>query len=210
MFHDMPVVFIVDDDISVRESLEALISLSGWQARTFSSADAFLARSERASVPGCIVLDVSMPGLDGLELQRQIASDSTVLPIIFITGYGDVPTTVQAMKAGAFEFLMKPFCDEAILHAIEHAVDRSRSALERAEELKSLRDVHASLSRREREVMALVITGLMNKQIGFELGISEITVKAHRGRMMHKMNARSVPDLVNMNAKLDAAAAVKS
>lgn len=209
MPHAPPIVFIVDDDVSVRESLEALINLTGSTAETFASAEEFLARP-RVSVPNCLILDVSLPDLNGLELQKQITADRADMPIIFITGYGDVPMTVQAMKAGAAEFLTKPFSDDVLLEAISQAIERSRETMDRDAELQALRDDQSTLSRREWEVMTLVVSGLMNKQVGFELGISEITVKAHRGRMMQKMKARSLAELVNMNAKLRPALPAKA
>jgi len=199
----MSIVFVVDDDISVRESLELLIRSEGWQPKTFSSAQHFLSHP-RTPVPSCLVLDISMPGLNGLELQKRVAAEHPHIPIIFITGYGDVPKTVQAMKAGAVEFLTKPFNDEVLLGAIGQALERSRIALGQQAEIKELRDRYSSLSPREREVMALVVSGLLNKQVGGELGISEITVKAHRGKVMQKMKADSLPDLVTMAAKLRA------
>src|ERR1700677_1381417 len=201
MSHPTPIVFVVDDDISVRESLELLIRCEGWQPETFGSAQEFLSRP-RAIVPSCLVLDVSLPGLNGLDLQKRVAVERTEMPIIFITGYGDVPMTVQAMKAGAVEFLTKPFGDEVLLRAIRHAIERSRVALEREAEIVTLRDCYASLTHREREVMALVVSGLLNKLIGGELGISEITVKAYRGQVMRKMKADSLADLVKMAARL--------
>ena len=196
-----PIVFVVDDDISVRESLELLIRCEGWQPETFSSGQEFLSRP-RALVPSCLVLDFSLPGLNGLELQKRIAVERTDMPIIFITGYRDVPMTVQAMKAGAVEFLTKPFGEDALLSAIRAALERSRVALSQEAEMRVLRGRDALLSRREQQVMALVVSGLLNKQIGGELGISEITVKAHRGKVMQKMKADSLADLVRMAAKL--------
>jgi FixJ family two-component response regulator len=195
-----PIVFVVDDDVSVRESLEALLRSAGWKPETFASAQQFLARS-RPDVPSCLVLDVSLPDLSGLDLQSRVAERAD-MPIIFITGYGDVPMTVRAMKAGAVEFLTKPFDDGVLLTAIRNAIERSRTALDREAEVRALRECQSSLTIREREVMALVVRGLLNKQIGGELGISEITVKAHRGHMMRKMKADSVADLVTMAAKL--------
>jgi FixJ family two-component response regulator len=196
-----PVVFVVDDDISVREALESLIRCEGWQPKTFASAQQFLDQPQ-AIVPNCLVLDVSLPGLNGLDLQKLVAEERTDMPIIFITGYGDVPITVQAMKAGAVEFLTKPFNDDVLLTAIRSALERSRVALSLQAEMKVLRDRYASLSQRERQVMALVVSGLLNKQVAGELGISEITVKAHRGKVMQKMKANSLPDLVGMAARL--------
>ena len=195
-----PVVFVVDDDLSVRDSLELLAGWAGWQVETFASAGGFLARP-RASVPSCLVLDVGLPDVTGLDMQQRLA-DRPEMPIIFISGSGDVRTAVRAMKAGAVEFLTKPLADELLLSAMRYAIERSRAALARQAELEALRQRHASLSRRERDVMALVVCGRLNKQAGAELGISEITVKAHRGKMMRKMGARSLPDLVNMAAKL--------
>src|SRR6476619_2237144 len=196
-----PIVFVVDDDISVRESLELLIARAGWQPEIFASAQEFLHRP-RSPVPNCLVLDLSLPGLNGLELQRRIAAERTDMPIIFITGHGDVPSTVQAMKAGATEFLTKPFNDDALLSAIRQALERSRDALSSEAEMQSLRKRYDSLTLRERQVMVLVVSGLLNKQVGGELGISEITVKAHRGKVMQKMKADSLATLVKMAARL--------
>jgi FixJ family two-component response regulator len=196
-----PIVFVVDDDVSVRESLELLIRSAGWQPEIFASAQEFLAHP-RVLAASCLVLDVSLPDLNGLDLQKRVAPDRVDMPIIFITGYGDVPMTVRAMKAGAVEFLTKPFDDEVLLSAIRHAIERSENALGHEAEMRGLRDCYASLSGREREVMALVVSGLLNKQVGGELGISEITVKAHRGQVMRKMKADSLADLVNMAARL--------
>ena len=201
MLDSTPIVFVVDDDSSVRNALERLIDSAGWRSATFASALEFLA-GERISAPSCLVLDVSLPDLDGLELQRRLAADRLDMPIIFITGYGDVAMTVRAMKAGALEFLTKPFDDDVLLGAIAQALERNRTALRRQAEMRTLRDRHSSLSRREREVMSLVCSGLLNKQVASELGISEITVKAHRGRVMRKMKARSLADLVRIAARL--------
>ena len=196
-----PTVFVVDDDVSVRQSLELLISSAGWEPQTFASAQEFLSRP-RVLSPSCLVLDVNLPDLNGLELQKRIADDRIDMPIIFITGYGDVPMTVRAMKAGAVEFLTKPFGEDVLLSAIRSAIDRSCAALGDAEHMRALRDCYTLLSRREREVMALIVAGRLNKQAGGELGISEITVKAHRGKMMRKMNADSLPQLVRMAVRL--------
>jgi FixJ family two-component response regulator len=208
MSHATPIVFVVDDDVSVRESLELLIRFAGWEPETFASAQEFLARP-RVLAPSCLILDVALPGLSGLDLQKRVAVDRIDMPIIFITGYGDVPMTVQAMKAGAVEFLTKPFGDDVLLSAVRNAIERSQTALRHEAEIRALRDCYASLSRREQEVMALVVSGLLNKQVGGELGISEITVKAHRGRVMRKMKAGSLADLVNMAARLRLAPAPK-
>lgn len=201
-----PIVFVVDDDISVRESLELLIKFAGWQPETFASAEDFLARP-RTLTPSCLVLDVSLPDLNGLELQKLIAGDRIDMPIIFITGHGDVPMTVQAMKAGAIEFLMKPFDDEVLLSAIRNAINRSAAVLEDQAELKALRESYESLTPREQEIMRLVVAGMLNKQIGLKLGISEITVKAHRGKVMQKMKADSLAGLVKIAMRLGLAPA---
>ena len=195
-----PIVFVVDDDISVRESLELLIRTEHWEVETFISAEEFLSHP-RPATPCCLVLDLTLPNLNGLDLQKQIAGRSE-MPIIFITGYGDIPASVRAMKAGAVEFLTKPLETEALLAAIRGAIQRSEAVLRGEAEMQALRERYDTLSRREREVMALVVSGLLNKQVGGELGISEITVKAHRGQVMEKMKARSLAELVKLNSKL--------
>lgn len=204
-----PIVFVTDEDVSVRESLQRMIRCEGWQPRTFASVEEFFARPP-AVVPNCLILDVSLAGLDGLSVQRRVSMERPETPIIFITGNGDVRTTVQAMKAGAFEFLTKPFPDDVMLNAIREALERSHVALGHEAEMSVLRDRYASLSPRERQVMALVVSGLLNKQVGGELGISEITVKAHRGKVMQKMKADSLADLVRMAGRLGLAAVPKS
>ena len=200
MTNAAPIVFVVDDDISVRESLELLIHTGGWRPETFASANAFLAR-ERVDVPCCLVLDVSLPDLNGLDVQKRLV-DRAEMPIIFITGHGDIPMSVKAMKAGAVEFLTKPFSDVAMLSAIEHALHQS-------EIVQELRSAFESLTPRERDVMALVVSGLLNKQVAGDLGISEITVKAHRGKVMRKMKADSFAQLVTMAGKLGLGSAPK-
>jgi FixJ family two-component response regulator len=202
MSHEDAIVFVIDDDVSVRESLELLICNAGWLPETFESAQGFLSRP-RVSVPHCLILDVRLPGLNGLELQKRVAVERPDMPIIFITGYGDVPMTVQAMKAGAVEFLTKPFSDTLLLDAIRNAIDRSDASLRLEAEMQVLRDRYALLSRRERQVMGLIVRGVLNKQVAHELGISEITVKAHRGQVMRKMNVTSFAELVSIAPKLD-------
>jgi FixJ family two-component response regulator len=196
-----PIVFVVDSDPSVRESLELLVRAAGWRAETFASAQQFLARP-RSVVPSCLILDVTLPDLNGLELQERVASERPDMPIIFLTGIADVAMTVRAMKRGALEFLTKPFDAEALLVGIQHAIKRSEAALGRESQLNALRTWYGSLTQREREVMTLVVSGLPNKQVGGELGISEITVKAHRGNVMRKMKANSLANLVNMASRL--------
>ena len=196
-----PIVFVVDDDISVRESVELLIRFAGWQPEMFASAEEFLACPSRVG-PSCLVLDVSLPNLSGLDLQKLITADHADMPIIFITGHGDVPMTVRAMKAGAVEFLTKPFDDEVLLSAMRHAIKRSMAVLDGQAELRALHSSYESLTSREQEVLRLVVAGMLNKQIGVKLGISEITVKAHRGKMMQKMKADSVADLVKTAVRL--------
>jgi FixJ family two-component response regulator len=201
-----PIVFVVDDDLAIRESLEALLGSAGWRALTFASTQEFLSHP-RVLAPSCLVLDVTLPDGNGLDLQTRIAVDRADMPIIFITGHGNIPMTVRAMKAGAIEFLSKPFRSEVLLSAIQSAIEHSHGALRDEASLAAVRVCHASLSSREREVMALVVCGRLNKQIGGELGISEITVKAHRGRVMQKMKASSLADLVRIAARLGLKAA---
>jgi FixJ family two-component response regulator len=195
-----PTVFVVDDDVSVRNSLRLLIEAAGWQPELFSSAEAFLARP-RIPTPSCLLLDFGLPDINGCDLQKLLA-DRTDMPIIFITGHGDVPMTIRAMKAGAVDFFTKPFINDALLNAIREAIGRSRAVLCSGDHIRELRDNYASLSLRQRQVMALVVVGRLNKQVGGALGISEITVKAHRGQVMQKMNAASLPDLVRMADRL--------
>ena len=201
---DTPTVFVLDDDALVRESVELLVEAAGWQSETFASAEEFMARP-RPVGPSCLVLDVDLPDVSGLDVQRRLAAERAHMPVIFITGHGDVAVSVRAMKAGAIEFLTKPFDDDELLAAIRHALDRSRGTLHQAARTKAVRESYASLTPREREVMMLVVAGLLNKQVGGELGISEITVKAHRGQVMRKMRADSLPALVNMAARLGVA-----
>lgn len=202
-----PIVFVVDEDLSVRETLGSLLCNAGWQPETFGSPQEFLCR-ERVLVPSCLILDLALPGLNGLDLQKRLAADRTEMAIIFVTEHGDVAIAVQAMKAGAVDFLAKPLRDDALLSAVRQAIERSGTKLDDETKIRGLRDRYTSLSRREQEVMALVVSGLLNKQIGFELGISEITVKAHRGRVMRKMKAGSLADLVKIAVKLHVSLAV--
>ena len=196
------IVFVVDDDPSIREAIESLLKLAGLRVETFGTAQEFL-RNERPDLPGCVVLDVELPGLSGLDLQRELAAHGIKLPIIFITGYGDIPMSVRAMKAGATEFLTKPFRDQDLLDAIQQALERDRVARQHSSETAELRKRFDALTSREREVMSLVVAGWLNKQIGFELKISEITVKIHRGRVMNKMVAQSLAELVRMTERLE-------
>jgi FixJ family two-component response regulator len=196
------VVFVVDDDSSIREAIKSLISLVGLRVETFGSAQEFL-QSKRPDLPGCVVLDVELPGLSGFDLQRELAAHGIKLPIIFITGYGDIPMSVRAMKAGALEFLTKPFRDQDLLNAIQQAIERDRAARQHSSETAEVRERFDALTSREREVMSLVVAGWLNKQIGFELKISEVTVKIHRGRVMNKMGAQSLAELVRMTERLE-------
>src|SRR5579863_6308472 len=201
MSETQSIVLVVDDDVSVRESLELLLRHEGFDVEIFVSAQEFLSRP-RAVVPSCLILDYSLPGLNGLDLQKLVVVERHEMPIIFITGHGDIPMTVQAMKAGAQEFLTKPFSDEILLDAVQRALIRSKALLDRSTEILALKARYSCLSPREREVMALVVAGLPNKQVGSELGISEITVKAHRGSMMRKMKVESLAELVSIATRL--------
>jgi FixJ family two-component response regulator len=201
MSESQPAVLVVDDDISVRESLELLLRNENLDVETFVSAQEFLSHPPK-TVPSCLLLDISLPGLSGLDLQKRLAVERHEMPIIFITGHGDIPKSVQAMKAGAVEFLTKPFNDEILLNAVRNALVRSRALLDRSTEIRTLKSRYSSLTTREREVMALVVVGLPNKLVGDELGISEITVKAHRGSVMRKMEAESLAELVGIATRL--------
>ena len=201
MLEPTAMVFVVEDDPSVREALAGLIRSAGWNVEVFVSAHEFLA-NPRAEAPSCLVLDVGLPGLSGLDLQARMAELHSDIPIVFITGHGDIPMSVRAMKAGAVEFLTKPFLDQDLLDGIQLAIERDRAARSEDAELRELRECYASLTPRERQVMELVISGRLNKQAAAELGTSEITIKVHRGRVMAKMRATSLADLVNRAARL--------
>jgi FixJ family two-component response regulator len=198
---DTSAVFVVEDDVSVREALKNLFGSVGLNVKTFRAADEFLAK-QQPDVPGCLVLDVRLPGASGLDLQQELVKANIQMPIVFLTGYGDIPMSVQAMKAGAVDFLTKPFRDQDLLDAVKQAIERDRAARTEQSQLMELRARYKSLSPREQEVMALVIRGLLNKQTAAELGKTEQTIKLHRGRVMHKMKAESLADLVKMAQKL--------